>query len=228
MRISLRFQSGSRAVARVCAGILVGALSLGAQVTTRQVVDTGVRNTLPARPMMTPRTASGGMASMEGMAGKSTSGSAKKTGGMSSMPGMSDMASTSGMKMSGDSSSQGMMDLQGRVMAALELNARLMADPVIRQRIMGDSTLRGLADRAASGMTSMNMGQMDMKSHDSAPRAKTKTASHASITKSSAATKQSPAPTTSPAKKTVESKPAKKPAEKPMPPMPGMPGMKMP
>lgn len=218
-----------------------------AQISARPPIDTGVRNTLPGRPMGTPRSA-GGMQGMPNMPGMSAMPNMSSMSSGSSMPGMASMAGT---PMGSDSSGQGTMDLQMRLMAVLELNARLMADPAIRQRVMSDSALRGLALQAsgASGamaMPGMNMGGhggMDMSTHGSmsgqmpagmdmshgANRAQT--AQPASTRKATAAWKTSRSTTAkkaAPMKAPAKAAPAKPAAKKPMPPMPGMPGMKMP
>lgn len=217
---------------------------------TPAVADTGIRNTLPSRPMMSPRSASG-MSGMKGMSG------------MSSMSGMSGMSDPKGVSAMGAMPTRHgeeveIADLQSRLNATLALHARMMADTVVRQRVLQDPEMRRLAESASmpmpamsaqapeegtsenahGGMTGAKQGVAAPHAHEAAPTsirgesggmAGMNMAPEQASTSSAATRKRA----TAPSKKAMPAKlgkRAKTPAPKrPMAPMPGMPGMgKMP
>lgn len=225
---------------------------VAAQSPMRQVTDTGVRNTLPGRPMGPVRSA-GGMADMAGMEGMEGGhampaspgkGAAHDAQGMTGMPGMGgtpemagmdhdkDSAAMPGMERGHDMSSPA--DSRSALQAMMALQARMLADPVIRGRVMSDTTLRRLAERAEVAVTADSAAhakmEMEHGAHDGmAGEGRRKDGGGAARATPKRGAARAPAKGTknapaSPRKGTA--KPAPKKA--PPPPMPGMDHSKMP
>lgn len=206
MAARIRFGGGLVAVA-LAAGLTPA--NLGAQTPPRQPADTGVRNTLPSRPMGMVHEAHAGMQDMSGMTG------------MAGTHGSPTMASPSDTMPS--SATQLLMDL--------------MTDRVIRQRIMADTMLSRLTEETIARMTPAQRDHIRLMMAEPAPPAAAEMhggehSGHATAKPTKAAPKvlkttksATPAARKRSAGRATPTKAPTKPAPKTMPAMPGMPAM---